>query len=45
MEWVVWDVSNMWTNDIDLQSVADKMVREMSLEVREKAGKIFVSNF
>ena len=28
----------MFTYDIDRQSVVDKMVREISLEVREKSG-------
>ena len=43
MEWVIsddyCDLSNMFTYDIDRQSVDDKMVREISLEVREKSGK------
>jgi hypothetical protein len=40
---IVWNelfiVCEMCTHDIDLQLVGDKMVREISLEVREKSGK------
>ena len=34
-----WYLSNMCTYNIELQSVADKIVREISLEVGEKLGK------
>ena len=33
------DSSDIFTYDIARQSVVDKMVREISLEVREKSGK------
>ena len=33
------DSSDIFTCDIAQQSVVDKMVREISLEVREKSGK------
>ena len=33
------DLSDIFTYDIARQSVVDKMVREISLEVREKSGK------
>ena len=36
-----WDFVNMGTCDLDLQSVVDKMVREISLEVWEKSGICF----
>ena len=46
MEWVIsdhhWEMSNMFTYDIDRQSVVDKMVRDISLEVREKSGIFFL---
>ena len=38
------DSSNIFTYDIARQSVVDKMVREISLEVREKSGN-FVFTF
>ena len=33
------DLSDIFTYDIAQQSIVDKMVREISLEVREKSGK------
>ena len=39
-----WDLSDIFTYDMDLQSVVDKMVREISLEVRERSWNYF-SNF
>ena len=33
------DLSDKFTYDIARQSVVDKMVREISLEIREKSGK------
>ena len=35
------DSSDIFTYDIARQSVVDKMVREISLEVREKSGNLF----
>ena len=35
------DSSDIFTYDIARQSVVDKMVREISLEVREKSGNFF----
>ena len=47
MEWVIsdhhCDLSNMFTYDIYRQSVVDKMVREISLEVGEKSGNLFLN--
>ena len=34
------DSSDIFTYDIARQSVVDKIVREISLEVREKSGKV-----
>ena len=44
MELVISDTEirlTYFTYDIARQSVVDKMVREISLEVREKSGKFF----
>ena len=48
MEWIIshhhCDFSNLFSYDINRQSVVDKIVREFSLKVREKSGN-FVSRF
>ena len=39
-----WALSTMCTYDVYLQSVSDKMVRQTSLEVREKVRELFFLN-